>query len=62
MIYPYFVTGMHITKENNEYIYTRFKLAERSTGADKYLMYPIDHTEVAKMLKYTGEDWQNPGW
>ncbi|WP_106829580.1 RagB/SusD family nutrient uptake outer membrane protein [Parabacteroides pacaensis] len=57
-----FVTGMRITKENNEYVYTRFKLAERSTGADKYLMYPIDHTEVAKMLKYTGEDWQNPGW
>ena len=34
----------------------------RGTNADKYLLYPIKQTEVAKMLKHTGANWQNPGW
>lgn len=57
-----FVTGMQIAKENGTYTYTRFKLSERPTAADKYLRYPIDGKEVAKILKYTGDNWQNPGW
>lgn len=57
-----FVTGMRISKESEGYSYTRFKLAERNTNADKYLVYPIHQAEIAKMLKYTGENWQNPGW
>lgn len=57
-----FVTGIRINKGNDGYIYSRFKLSQRNTNTDKFLMYPINHAEVAKTLKYTGIDWQNPGW
>lgn len=57
-----FVTGMKITKNATGLTYTRFKLKDRGTNADKYLMYPIDQTEVSKMDTYTGASWQNPGW
>ncbi len=57
-----FVTGMKITKNGNGYIYSRIKLKDRGTNADKYLMYPIDQSEVSKMDTYTGASWQNPGW
>jgi len=57
-----FVTGMKITKTDSGYTYTRFKLADRPTSADKYLLYPIKQAEVAKMNAFTGDNWQNPGW
>lgn len=57
-----FVTGMKITKENNSYTYTRIKLKDRGTNTEKYLLYPIDQSEVSKMESYTGTSWQNPGW
>ncbi|MGC9352986.1 MAG: RagB/SusD family nutrient uptake outer membrane protein [Mariniphaga sp.] len=57
-----FVTGMKITKDNDDYTYTRIKLKDRGTNTDKYLLYPIDQSEVSKMESYTGASWQNPGW
>ncbi len=57
-----FVTGMKISRDNDEYTYTRIKLKERNTNSDKYLMYPVDQSEVSKMGTYTGINWQNPGW
>ncbi|MDR1666168.1 MAG: RagB/SusD family nutrient uptake outer membrane protein [Bacteroidales bacterium] len=58
-----FVTGMRITNEGGGvYTYNRFKLADRNTNSDKYLMYPIKQNEVAKMEAATGVLWQNPGW
>ena len=58
----HFVTGMLITKSEDEYIYTRFKLAERNTNSNKYLMFPLNQNEAAKMEEITGVKWQNPGW
>ncbi len=57
-----FATGMRITKEGDSFNYTRIKLKDRGTNADKYLMYPINQSEVSKMESYTGNSWQNPGW
>lgn len=57
-----FVTGMRITKEGDEYIYTRVKLKDRDTNTNKYLMFPLNLYEVNKMENFTGENWQNPGW
>jgi hypothetical protein len=58
-----FVTGMRITKApDGTYTYTRFKLADRNTNSDKYLMYPIRQDEVLKMEEATGVPWQNPFW
>ena len=45
-----------------QYTYTRFKLMERLTNSDKYLLFPINQDDVTKMNDYTGENWQNPGW
>jgi hypothetical protein len=58
-----FVTGMRITKAaDGSFTYTRFKLADRNTNSDKYLMYPIRQDEVLKMEEATGVPWQNPLW
>jgi hypothetical protein len=57
-----FVTGMEITKTGNVYNYNRIKLKDRNTNSDKYLIYPLDQSEVSKMESYTGTTWQNPGW
>ena len=57
-----FVTGMKIMKNDDGYSYTRIKLKERGTNSDKYLMYPVNQSEVSRMETYTGESWQNPGW
>lgn len=57
-----FVTGMRITRSGPDLIYTRIKLADRGTNADKYLMFPLSAAEVQKMEALTGEKWQNPGW
>jgi hypothetical protein len=57
-----FVTGMRIAKSGSNYTYTRFKLAERHTNSDKYLLFPLGQDEAAKMEEETGVEWQNPGW
>lgn len=57
-----FVTGMRITQSGTDLNYTRFKFANRNAWSDKYLMYPIDQTEVDKIIGLSGVDWQNPGW
>jgi hypothetical protein len=57
-----FVTGMRITKEDEDYLYNRIKLQDRATNSDKYLMYPIPLNEASKMENFTGVNWQNPGW
>lgn len=58
-----FVTGMKITKNNDgSFSYNRFRFSGRNAWHDKYLLYPIPKSEVDKVLKSTGENWQNPGW
>jgi hypothetical protein len=57
------VTGMEITKkEDGTFNYKRVKMVNRATAAEKYLLFPIPQSEVAKMFQYTGTNWQNPGW
>jgi hypothetical protein len=57
------VTGMHITKsEDGTLNYERIKMVDRATAAEKYLLFPIPQSEVAKIQQYTGTNWQNPGW
>jgi len=55
------VTGMRITRSGSVWSYERFKMS-RNAWSDKYLMYPLDRTEVEKMSNQTGVNWQNPGW
>ncbi|KAA0991233.1 RagB/SusD family nutrient uptake outer membrane protein [Dyadobacter aurulentus] len=57
-----FVTGMRITRSGTNFVYRRFKFANRNAFSDKYLMYPIDQAEVDKIIGLSGADWQNPGW
>lgn len=57
-----FVTGMRITRNGPELTYNRVKLTDRGTNTDKYLIFPFNASEVQKMEKLTGENWQNPGW
>jgi hypothetical protein len=58
-----FVTAMKITKSEDEnFTYERVKLNRRNCSDEKFLLFPIDWTEVAKMNALTGEEWQNPGW
>ncbi|MBE8713724.1 RagB/SusD family nutrient uptake outer membrane protein [Sphingobacterium hungaricum] len=57
-----FVTGMRIEKVGNNFTYTRFKFENRNAWEDKFLLYPINKSEVDKVLRLTGENWQNPGW
>jgi hypothetical protein len=57
------VTGMRITKnEEGTFNYERIKMVDRATAAERYLLFPIPQSEVAKMQQYTGQNWQNPGW
>lgn len=62
-----FVTGIRITKNGSNLVYKRFKFQNRNAFSDKYLMYPIDQSEVDKIIGLSGagspdRDWQNPGW
>lgn len=58
-----FVTGVRIVKDEQDKLsYNRFKFIDRNAWDDKFLLYPIDKSEVDKMYKLTGESWQNPGW
>ena len=56
------VTGMKVSGTGAGKTYERFVLGRRSTTTDKFLLYPIDLTEVSKVLELTKTDWQNPGW
>lgn len=56
------VTGMRIQQQANEKTYTRFKFTNRGSSSDKFLLYPIDQTEINKVFELTGQNWQNPGW
>ena len=57
-----FVTGIRISKNGSDFVYKRFKFQNRNAFSDKYLMYPIDQSEVDKIIGLSGSDWQNPGW
>ncbi|MCQ2142625.1 MAG: RagB/SusD family nutrient uptake outer membrane protein [Bacteroidales bacterium] len=52
------VSAMYI----DEGVYSRSLLTERNCFQNKYLLLPINQDEVLKMLRLTGDDWQNPGW
>ncbi|MBZ4189904.1 RagB/SusD family nutrient uptake outer membrane protein [Niabella beijingensis] len=57
-----FVTGMRIRQNGNNLTYTRFRFSNRGSTADRFLMYPIDQSEVDKIIGLSGVNWQNPGW
>ena len=57
-----FVTGMRITKSGTTLNYTRFKFTDRNCSSLKWLLYPIDQSEVNKVMGLTGQNWQNPEW
>ncbi len=58
-----FVTGVSIVKgQDGSFAYNRFKFSDRHSWDSKYLLYPIDKSEVDKMGRLTGQNWQNPGW
>ncbi len=58
-----FVSGMQInTTGSGSFTYTRFQFPNRNCISDKWLLYPIDQSEVTKMAGYTGVNWQNSGW
>jgi hypothetical protein len=56
------ITGMQITPGSSGYTYARFKFDDRNCISDKWLLYPIDQSEVNKVQGLSGNDWQNPGW
>lgn len=56
------VTGMRIEVGAAGKQYTRFKFRNRGSAEDKFLLYPIDQSEVNKVFEWTGENWQNSGW
>lgn len=55
-------TGMDIKMSGTTATYQRFNFDDRVTTTDKYLLYPLERSEVTKMLNYTGQNWQNSGW
>lgn len=57
-----YVTGMRITKSNDDsFIYQRIGF-ERESYKEKLYFYPIPQDEINKMQSHTGTNWQNPGW
>jgi hypothetical protein len=59
------ITGMNVTKnEDGTFNYTnsRFPVNSRKNNDAKYLILPLSPNEVQKMERYTGVNWQNPGW
>ena len=55
------VTGMRITSNGSAYSYERISFS-RSTGDERYLLFPLPQSEANKMYRATGDNWQNPGW
>lgn len=56
------ISGMRIEKDGDTFSYQRFSFEERKCNTDKFLLFPINKSDVNKILKQTGENWQNPGW
>ena len=56
------VSGMKVSGTGKNLTYERFSFDKRKTCTDKYLLYPLEISEVTKILELTGNDWQNPGW
>jgi hypothetical protein len=56
------ITGMDIKVNGSAITYNRFNFDDRVTTGDKYLLYPLERSEVTKMLELTGANWQNSGW
>jgi hypothetical protein len=58
-----YVSGMDIVKNSDgSFTYKRFRFAPRECHSNKYLFNPIELSEVQRMQKLTGKNWQNPGW
>lgn len=58
-----FVTGMRAVRNSDgSMTYTRIKLGDRNCADQKFYFYPMNQSEVSKMLQLSGENWQNPGW
>jgi len=53
---------MQITPSGSGYTYQRFKSMTEIDISDKWLLYPIDQSEVDKVQGLSGNNWQNPGW
>lgn len=59
------ITGMNLIKADDDtfnYSTARFALKERRCYESKFLLFPLPASEVSKMEKYTGTNWQNPQW
>ncbi len=59
------ITGMNVTKNDDDtfdYTNARFAVDTRKSNDAKFLKLPLSPAEVRKMEKYTGANWQNPGW
>lgn len=55
------VTGMRIEPTQSGLSYNRFSF-NRNCSSDKWLLYPVNQSDVIKMMGFTGVSWQNPGW
>lgn len=55
-------SGMEISKLDDVYEYKRFAFKERLSYSPKFLKYPINQSEINKIIGYTKENWQNEGW
>jgi len=51
-----YLTGIRIGS------YKRFALPVRQAYDNRYLLMPLQADENNKIMKLTGESWQNPGW
>lgn len=57
------ITGMRANKETDgTFTYKRFSVYDRLCNKEKYLRYPLPTSEVNKMYKLTGKNWQNAGY
>lgn len=56
------VTGMQVSPTSTGFTYQRFNFNSRNCISDKWLLYPIDQSEVDKVQGLSGNNWQNPGW
>ncbi|MEC5145697.1 hypothetical protein UNH65_19210 [Chitinophaga sp. 180180018-2] len=59
------ITGMNISRKPDgtfNYANARFSVDSRRSNATRFLLFPLPFAEVSKMERYTGANWQNPGW
>ena len=72
-----YLTGMWIEKVGKKLQYRRFVIGDvydrqsdkwlgtgwsRACYVNKYLLHPIELSEVSRLETATGVKWQNPGW